>query len=505
MTRTAVALLVAFGIAAPSQEGAQVSGRVVDDRGVPVPGASVYLIGGPLPGARPAITTEDGRFAWRDISPATYAISIAKAGYPAVEYGQSRPDGPGTPITIQPGQSMALEIRLPRGAVIAGRVIDDAGDPAAGRQIVLSRPSAPASPIVRGRYQVSNSRGEYRLFGLSAGTYGVGVAPPSERGLPASAPSGSVTLTVAAGEEREGVDLRASLPGRTTYVTIRPVAIDGQPLRLPQVRLRRPGESRAAFSYGTRNPDGSSTIGDVPAGQYKAVVEAGPYWGAADLAVDGEHPVSSTVTLTRGVRIRGQLAFDGPARPSERFFIHLASADLDGIVEDDGSLMGQVGPDGSFAIAGVPPGHYVFQAQSTNGTSTLQSARIGDADATDIPVTIGADDIADVRLTMTGEKSGVRGAVTGKTGAPLNGVDLVAYPADARLRTRNSRRVATARTGIDGGYELPGLPPGDYLLAVVQDPDREALKDPAVVARLPPVSSFTLGRGETRVQNVTLR
>jgi hypothetical protein len=318
-------------------------------------------------------------------------------------------------------------------------------------------------------------------------------------------PAGSVTVTVAPGDERDGVDLRAQPDGRTTYVTVRPVAADGQPLRLPQVRLRRQGEARSSFSYGTRNPDGSTTIADVPAGQYKALVQAGSSWGAADISVDGEHPAAATVTMSPGVRVRGQATLAGSSRPPARLSIQLVPADLDSFTEDSSSLRGQIAADGSFAIDGVPPGQFLIrELRWDSDTWTVQSARLGERDAADVPLVVGSDEITGIAVTMTDTKSLVRGTVTAPGGA-VNGVDVVAYPADAKLRTRNSRRVATAKTGLKGEYELRGLPPGDYAIAIEYEVDREAIKDPAVLARLTAASTFTLGRGETREHNVTIK
>jgi hypothetical protein len=504
MTRLA-ALTLAVALAAFAQDAPQIQGRVLDDRDAPVAGAVVFLIGGPMPGTHTAITTDEGRFAWTGVAPATYSMSVTKPGYPAIRYGQSRPNGPGLPIEIVAGRRMNLDVRLPRGAVIAGRVLDDAGDPVSGRPIVLSRPATPASPTVKGVYQASNARGQYRIFGLPAGTYAVGAALPQRSGNERTPPAGSVTVTVAAGDERDGVDLRAQAAGQTTYVTVRPLATNGQPLRLPQVKLRRQGDARAAFSYGTRNADGSTTIADVPAGQYKAVVEAGSSWGAADVLVDGEHPAAVTVSISPGVRVRGQVTLEGSSRPPARLSVQAVPADIDGVTDEGSSLTAQAAADGSFAIPGVPPGRYLLrELRWDSDTWTVQSARIGDIDAADVPLVVGTGEVTGIAVTMTDTKTLLRGRVTSPAGA-VNGADVIAYPADAKLRTHNSRRVAAAKTGLMGQYELRGLPAGDYLLAIEYDVDPEAIKDPAVLAKLTAAAAFTLARGETREQNVAIK
>ena len=306
---------------------ATVSGRVFDDQGTPLPGAVVYLIGGGPPGARTAITAEDGRFAWTGVDPALYTLAASKGGYPPIEYGQTRPGGPGTPMQIEAGARLTLDIRMPRGAVIAGVVLDEEGQPVTGRQITVLRASASLTSSRQGGYLSSDSRGRYRAFGLRADTYRVTTDPISSAGDTAH----SVIVTVAAGEERDGIDLSIAPPVQTTLLTVSATAADGQPLGPLQVQLRWPGATRYTYSYGTLNADGSRTFSDVAAGRYRVAAQARPprptpgqpsssttYWGGADVSVEGDRPASVAVTLTPGVRIRGQIAFAGGSRPSTR-------------------------------------------------------------------------------------------------------------------------------------------------------------------------------------------
>src|SRR6185295_7616578 len=71
------------------------------------------------------------------------------------------------PVTAAAGQP--VEIRLRRGAIISGRVVDQFGDPVAGARIAAQSPAsardnAPSIAVVE-----SDDRGDYRLAGLPAG------------------------------------------------------------------------------------------------------------------------------------------------------------------------------------------------------------------------------------------------------------------------------------------------------------------------------------------------
>ena len=63
-----------------------------------------------------------------------------KGGYVTLEYGQRRPYEPGTPVILADGQTLtSINVALPRGSVIAGRVTDEFGEPIARAQVQALR------------------------------------------------------------------------------------------------------------------------------------------------------------------------------------------------------------------------------------------------------------------------------------------------------------------------------------------------------------------------------
>jgi Carboxypeptidase regulatory-like domain len=114
----------------PPPSNAQVVGRVVDaDSKAPVAGARVMLApvrgpGSPITPMTPASTSTDnrGRFAFDGIRAGRFRVTVRKPGYVF--------DPLNAPIVdLQPGQSSSLDIALPRGAVLAGRILDQQGEP----------------------------------------------------------------------------------------------------------------------------------------------------------------------------------------------------------------------------------------------------------------------------------------------------------------------------------------------------------------------------------------
>ena len=169
-------------------------------------------------------------------------------------------------------------------------------------------------------------------------------------------------------------------------------------------------------------------------------------------------------------------------------------------------MMTSIAPDGAFTLTGVPLGRFLLRMVGGNETKdwALDSAKVGDIDAADVPLEVERSDIADVAITMTDAKSWLRGRLTSASGAPLNRTDLIVFPMEAKYQTRASRRVLTTRTDMDGRFELGGLPAGSYGSAIVDEIDRDALQDPVFLAKLPPVSTLTLHRGETLTHDIVV-
>ena len=169
-----------------------IAGRVLAaDTGRPVKGARVSVSAPELPGGRAVLSDDMGVFRLTDLPAGRYTLSVSKAGFVQLAYGQRRPLQAGTPLQLADGQEIKdIEFRLPRGSVIAGHVYDETGDPMAG---ILVR-------VLRYQYQQgerrlmpagnaqTNDLGEYRVWGLMPGEYYVDAQ--SRINLPFAPPGG---------------------------------------------------------------------------------------------------------------------------------------------------------------------------------------------------------------------------------------------------------------------------------------------------------------------------
>jgi len=83
---------------------------------------------------------------------------------------------------------------------------------------------------------------------------------------------------------------------------------------------------------------------------------------------------------------------------------------------------------------------------------------------------------------------------------------VVAFSADERFWTPQSRRVQAARPATDGRFAFRALPPGDYRLVAVTDVEPGQWFDPAFLRQLVGGSvPLSIADGERKVQDLRVR
>jgi hypothetical protein len=206
----------------PKREGA-ISGRLVADDGQPMGGAQVIAIGvskSPLAGGMQTTNCDaDGNFKVTGLSHGVYSLVAQAPGYVSVQDVSRK---------YRVGESVI--IRMARGGVITGRVTDEFGEPMVGVPVSADRVADSEGKPDRGARTMSemyssrttDDRGVYRIYGLEAGAYvvGVNVASPISAGMgrtsrepptyhPSSPRGAAVEVNLRGAEEVSGVDIRA--------------------------------------------------------------------------------------------------------------------------------------------------------------------------------------------------------------------------------------------------------------------------------------------------------
>ena len=154
----------------------RIRGRIVAaDTGQPIRRAVVRVFAQELPEGRSTSTDERGVYQLATLPAGRYTVSASKGGFVALNYGQLRPLESGKPLQLGENETAErIDLRLPRGSAITGRIVDEYGEPVANAMVQAQqfrytngqkRPMPVSSP------SMTPDTGEFRLWGLSPGEY----------------------------------------------------------------------------------------------------------------------------------------------------------------------------------------------------------------------------------------------------------------------------------------------------------------------------------------------
>jgi hypothetical protein len=354
------------------QDSAAIVGRAMHGD-TPVIRAVVTLSGSEGDSDRQTVTDTDGRFTFERLRPGRYLLTASKAGWATSYYGSIRPGrGPGVRVVAADGSRMTVDIPMVRGAVIAGRILDGHGLPAARLSLALLERRSVGGRSLLSRVQPlsvgfsdrsTNDRGEFRLFGLPPGTYYLVAmtaprlsgarmvtedevrwaqqhetpTPPPPLGplvghvpvyYPGTIePAAAVPIVVAPGENREDIVFRMGFlqVAQVSGVVRR---VDGSPASGAALVLAPLGTTvgvdRSEWRA-TADKQGAFVIRNVPAGLYRVSSRAAAvpvphgefadFWGATDVAVGGTDVEGLMLALGPSSNVSGRLIFDGTHPP----------------------------------------------------------------------------------------------------------------------------------------------------------------------------------------------
>src|SRR3989454_8387429 len=114
---------------------------------------------------RLATTDAQGAFEFKELRAGRYTITANKGSFVSLQYGQTRPTEAGKPIQILDNQTIErVDFSLPRGGVIAGRILDEYGEPLSDVMVAPQRfqyIQGQRRLTVAGRSALSNDLGEF--------------------------------------------------------------------------------------------------------------------------------------------------------------------------------------------------------------------------------------------------------------------------------------------------------------------------------------------------------
>lgn len=522
----------------PVKGTAILRGHVVDaTTGQPLRRVSVNAFG--ESGRGGVLTDGEGRFEIRDLAAGKYSVNARRPGYLSASFGQRAVEGAGTPLEIRDGQTVEkIVLRLVRGGVITGRVVDEFGDPAINVHVQVLRYSfqngtrrlAPAG----GGFgpNRTDDRGEFRLYGLPPGQYYVSARPENfmqpdgaaEASAPALSyypnspdPGGAQRVTVAAGRETAGINI--SLVGtRVVRVRGRAVQSNGEPFAGSFVNFMQRDESGGGFSRsGARiAADGSFEALNVQPGRYRLTVrqpnareDDDSEVGMASIVVGYEDLDNVTIVGARGAILRGSFVTDeGLPMPikASSLMVFVIPADNEPY---SGMRPPRVQDDYTFELKGlfgrlrITP-NVMRDPASSPGMEWGQKAILWRGeDVTDQPFEFEPGQvIEDVQIVYSRRWANLSGTVTDDRG---NAVEswLVLFTTDENKWTGQSRHVRTTRSTAQGEYRFQRVVQGDAYLAAVSEMEPGQEQDPEFLRGLRDRAiRIAIGDGTTHTQNL---
>lgn len=529
---------------APQTGTARLRGRVVGgESGQALRRAVVRLNGQEFREGRVASTDEEGRWEIKDLPAGRYNLTASKGGYVQLNYGQRRPFERGRPLELADGQTLDnVNFNLPRGSVIAGRIVDEFGEPIADAMVSAMHYrtfSGRRRLVPAGRFGSTDDMGHFRLYGLAPGDYyvsatlrpaGMMMGIDSSEGTTSYAPTyypGTASsqqadrITVGLGAEMGGITF-SLLPVRTVKVSGTAVDSAGKPMAGAFVMLRediRAGEGGMMMMFGGAGnrvrDDGTFVLTNIAPGDY--VLEArtmgmGPRRGGEDdpeaaftsISVGGEDVTGVTLMGTRGTPLRGQVVVQPASaatgiKPSDVAVNAMAKNPDAPMIFMGGEMRDRIDDDWTFEVKAIQS-PVLLRTFRTPPGYTLKAVLLNGTDVTDAGIAFKqGEPVTGLQVVLSTTSSSVNGGVTDDHGKPVADYAAIVFSDDPARWGYMSRHVAMARPDQQGGFQANNLPPGRYLAVAVEALEEGQETDPEFLERLRSLATpFSLGEGEQR-------
>jgi len=436
------------------------------------------------------ITSENGRFEFDSIPAGKFSLEGAKRGFMGAGYQEHEQFS--TAIVTGAGfNTENLVLCLTPLALLAGKVIDESGDPVRNAQLMLyveSRQDG-LNRIERVNFATTDDQGSYEFAELAPGNYyvsvaakpwyavhpsstyveGVGNVPPGvARSLDVAYPTtfydgasnsdGATPIAIRGGDHVQ-VDIHLNpVPALHLFVRAPAEATQGFSMPMIQQRVFDSPEFVPAEGAGFVAPGVIELVG-IPAGKYSVSSrESAPgQRGEMNLTKDGQEletpPSEASATVKVSVKMaRGETLPKGlnlVLRDSRRQSVAFKPIEASGEV----------------TFEDVPAGKYVVLVNSQPPPHTI--ARISshgvESEGHDINVAAGAS--MDLSASIVTGIVRVEGFAK-RGGKPVSGVMVALVPKDPETHLERVRR---DQSDMDGSFAFRGVLPGSYTLIAIED------------------------------------
>jgi len=455
------------------------------------------------------MSDHSGHFSIAALKPGAYLLMPEYRGF---LYAPKKPG----PLPLKAGEHVSdFKLEMTPHAVIAGRAVDDYGDPLRSVTVQAEAISSDGAipSVLRSAVSGSNvadDRGHFRIA-LAPGKYYIKAVPqegggggPPEIRTDGTAPADygatwypgaaskeqAVMVEVQAGEEAN-IEIHLS-----HAVAQRMLTMSGKVLGIPDgnsyatVQLQTMGgQGRVSQGIGA-NPDGSFMFSRLEPGTYRLTAMS---FGAKlmqspplEVRLDSDS-TNLELHLTGMGELTGTLEFAaapaGGAASTEKRTVRL---EIPGSFSFGSSLSGEVNRDRTFHIGSIPAGRFTLHIDALPENAYISKLQLdGTAVSGEVLDLSQGPRSSKIKVTVSADGAQISGALLDKEGnklpITLAFVLLVDDPSKLELNGNPEHR---ARVGADGKYSFHGIRPGKYRLLAIDQFHTPNIDNPEVVKKL---------------------
>lgn len=456
------------------------------------------------------ITGDDGHFEFDQAGAGKYSLQGAKKGFIRAAYEEHEQYS--TAIVTGAGvDTEHLIFRLSPSAVLAGRVLDESGEPVRRANVIAYREDRRAgiSRILRFDAQLTDDRGSFEIAPLDPGTYFLSASAAPwyavhplasrtagtenmaimvDRSLDVAYPltfyadvtdSDEATPIPVRGGDRIQVDIHLN-PSPALHLLFRAPESSGEGgrgINMPQLQKRAFDSADWVQTGGTTQmvSPGLFEITGVAPGRYfvrsqNSAGQPSPDSGEVDLNTNGQELEASSNGALANLKASVQIT--GMPKIPDRLMIALLNSRHLGVAAQPVDAQGQV------EFNDLVPGQYSIVAGSPGKEySIVQMTSQGDTPPRHV-VNVEPGASLNLRLTLVTGEATVEGFAK-RDGKPVAGAMIVLVPKNPESNRDLFRR---DQSDLDGSFSLRSVIPGAYTVVAIEDGWDLDWSEPGVIA-----------------------
>jgi hypothetical protein len=500
------------------------------DSGQPLRKALVRIFAGEINENRSTTTDTDGKYEFTAVRAGRYIVTAAKGSFVSLSYGQLRPFDAGKPLEILDGQTVErLDVALPRGSVVTGRILDEYGEPMPEVQIALQTyrfVQGKRRLVPAGRRASTDDMGEFRLFGMPPGQYilsatwihnniGSNAAPADNTAYApvyfpgTNTPAQAQRLTLAVGQQLDEV-VMAMRPVKATRISGSVTTSDGKPFAGMLLVSQNDTSGFEMQSAAPIRPDGKFELAGLAPGEYALLAQArggpndNPETATERVTAAGEDISDLHLVANRASVVAGRFVVD-PAAAGTPPTLSIFATTMDGSTPFGRSMSARANDDGTFELK-LSPGRTRLSLSGSPAGWAIRSIHLNSVEVTDTGIEVKANqDVSGVEVEVTNRMTSLSGLVTNARGEPAKDYAVVAFARDRTRWTGVSRYQMTGRPDQDGRFKITGLPSGDYYAVALESIEPGATGDPDFLESIrTSATMFSLNEAETKSLDLKL-